>query len=83
MLVRSPRQPSQEQSSDMTGMRVRLTVCSRCGHEGRLVIATPELVLSRCHVCGDELRSESAVPVAAVAGVPTAERVRVLAARSA
>jgi len=50
-------------------MRVRLTVCSHCGHEGRLVIATPEQVISRCHVCGDELRSQAPLPVAEVRGV--------------
>jgi hypothetical protein len=61
-------------------MRVRLTVCSRCGHEGRLVIATPELVISRCHVCGDELRSETPARVAQVTGVPVAERIRVMTA---
>lgn len=70
----------------MTGMRVRLTVCSRCGHEGRLVIAAPQVVISRCHVCGDELRSESPVRVTEVKGVPAAaERLRVMrvGARSA
>jgi hypothetical protein len=64
-------------------MRVRLTVCSRCGHEGRLVIATPELVISRCHLCGDELRSETPVRVAQVRGVPVAERIRVMTAGGA
>lgn len=69
---------TQESLSSMTGMRVRLTICSHCGHEGRLVIATPEAVISRCHVCGDELRSESPVQVADLKGVATASRLRVL-----
>ncbi len=59
-------------------MRVRLTVCSHCGHEGRLVIATADQVISRCHVCGDELRSETALPAAELKGVPVAERIRVV-----
>ena len=49
-------------------MRVRATVCSQCGHEGRLVIATAEQVISHCHVCGDELRSPRPLPVAEVRG---------------
>jgi hypothetical protein len=43
--------------SDVTAIRTRLTVCSTCGHHGRLIIATRHEVISRCHVCGDELRS--------------------------
>jgi uncharacterized protein (DUF983 family) len=43
--------------SDVTAIRTRLTVCSACGHHGRLIIATRREVISRCHVCGDELRS--------------------------
>jgi hypothetical protein len=43
--------------SDVTAIRTRLTVCSTCGHHGRLIIATRNEVISRCHVCGDELRS--------------------------
>ena len=44
-------------------------MCSHCGHEGRLVIATAEQVISRCHVCGDELRSPRPLPVAEVRGL--------------
>lgn len=62
-------------------MRVRLTVCNRCGHKGRLMIATPQLSLSRCHVCGDELRSQSGAPEAELTGVAAAERIRVLGTR--
>jgi hypothetical protein len=43
--------------SSVTAIRTRLTVCSACGHHGRLVIATPNEVISRCMVCGDELRT--------------------------
>lgn len=50
-------------------MRVRVTVCSHCGHGGRLVIVTAEQVISRCHVCGDELRSPRPLPVAEVRSV--------------
>jgi len=50
--------------SSVTAIRTRLTVCSVCGHRGRLIIATLQEVISRCHVCGDELRTQ---PVAAVA----------------
>lgn len=49
-------------------MRVRLTVCSHCGYEGRLLIATPEEVISRCDVCRDELRSPRPLPLAEVRG---------------
>jgi len=44
--------------SSVTAIRTRLTVCSVCGHRGRLIIATTEQVISRCHVCGDELRTQ-------------------------
>jgi hypothetical protein len=44
--------------SSLTGIQTRLTVCSSCGHRGRLVIATGREVISRCHVCGDEQRTE-------------------------
>lgn len=43
--------------SAVTAIRTRLTVCSACGHHGRLIIATAAEVISRCHVCGDELRT--------------------------
>jgi len=43
--------------SSVTAIRTRLTVCSTCGHRGRLIIATGREVISRCHVCGDELRT--------------------------
>jgi uncharacterized protein (DUF983 family) len=46
--------------SSATPIRTRLTVCSVCGHEGRLIIATMSEVISRCHLCGDELRTERA-----------------------
>lgn len=45
------------------GVRIRLTVCSTCGHHGRLLIATPRETISRCHFCGDELRTEKAPSV--------------------
>jgi hypothetical protein len=45
----------------VTAIRTRLTVCSTCGHHGRLIIATPNEVISRCHICGDELRTERPV----------------------
>lgn len=67
-------------------MRIRLTVCSHCGHRGRLVIATPEQVISRCHVCGDELRSPGSLPLAEVPGVavnPVSASVREARARRA
>ena len=54
----------------MIGMRVRTTTCARCGHGGRLIISTPEETISRCHMCGDELRVEAPLPVAEVRGVP-------------
>jgi predicted RNA-binding Zn-ribbon protein involved in translation (DUF1610 family) len=60
----------------MTGVRIRQTVCSSCGNHGRLVIATPEEVISRCPYCGDELRTQTA-PIAAVpqpAATPDAPR---------
>ena len=43
--------------STATAIRTRLTVCSACGYRGRLVIALESEVISRCHVCGDELRT--------------------------
>jgi hypothetical protein len=46
-----------------TAIRTRLTVCSACGHHGRLVIALESEVISRCHVCGDELRTPRAATV--------------------
>jgi hypothetical protein len=45
-------------------MRIRLTVCSSCGSRGRLLVATPQQVISRCHLCGDELRVDSPGAVA-------------------
>ncbi len=51
-------------SGGVTAIRTRLTVCSACGHHGRLIIATDTEVISRCHVCGDELRSGKAVAAA-------------------
>lgn len=50
--------------SNVTAIRTRLTVCSVCGHRGRLIIATLEEVISRCHVCGDELRTQPAATAA-------------------
>jgi ribosomal protein S27E len=49
--------------SSVTAIRTRLTVCSGCGHHGRLVIDTPTEVISRCMVCGDELRTSTAAAV--------------------
>jgi hypothetical protein len=49
--------------SSVTAIRTRLTVCSTCGHRGRLIIATDQEVISRCHVCGDELRTEAVAAV--------------------
>ncbi|HEV7680033.1 MAG TPA: hypothetical protein VGQ42_15830 [Candidatus Dormibacteraeota bacterium] len=49
--------------SSATAISTRLTVCSRCGHHGRLVIATRSEVISRCMVCGDELRTAPAIEV--------------------
>lgn len=49
--------------SSVTAIRTRLTVCSACGHRGRLIIATQSEVISRCHVCGDELRTAHAAAV--------------------
>jgi uncharacterized protein (DUF983 family) len=49
--------------SSVTAVRTRLTVCSACGHRGRLIIATLREVISRCHVCGDELRTERVATV--------------------
>jgi hypothetical protein len=55
-----------------SGVRIRQTVCSTCGHYGRLVIATPEVVISRCPLCGDEVRTGNvaAGSVPQPAGVP-------------
>jgi len=60
-------------------MRVRLTLCSHCGYPGRLVIATAEQVISRCDLCGDELRSPRPLPVAEVRGVAVESRPAVAA----
>jgi hypothetical protein len=64
MLVRLVVPDRQERLSTMTEMRIRHTVCPSCGHPGRLVIATPREVISRCPLCGDEMRVESAVAAA-------------------
>ncbi|HZS16153.1 MAG TPA: hypothetical protein VFC09_16310 [Candidatus Dormibacteraeota bacterium] len=64
-------------------MRVRLTVCPRCGHEGRLVIANAGQVISRCHVCGDELRTESQASAPAAASPTSQLEVTGRAARKA
>jgi hypothetical protein len=61
--------------SSVTAIRTRLTVCSACGHRGRLIIATASEVISRCHVCGDELRTTAPAAIStprplAAAGAP-------------
>ena len=61
--------------SSTAAIRTRLTMCSVCGHQGRLIIATGSEVISRCHVCGDELRS-AAVPVVGRAVERTSRRAR-------
>jgi uncharacterized protein (DUF983 family) len=56
--------------SNATAIRTRLTVCSACGYRGRLVIALESEVISRCDVCGDELRTQR--PAAVEAARPLA-----------
>jgi hypothetical protein len=56
--------------STVTAIRTRLTVCSACGHRGRLIISTGGEVISRCHVCGDELRTAPPAAVVELAGRP-------------
>jgi uncharacterized protein (DUF983 family) len=58
--------------SSVTAIRTRLTVCSTCGHRGRLIIATEREVISRCHVCGDELRTARPSPRLADLTLPAA-----------
>jgi uncharacterized protein (DUF983 family) len=49
--------------ASVTAIRTRLTVCPSCGHRGRLIIATGDEVISRCHACGDEMRSARSAAV--------------------